>query len=64
LCIVLLSLLVLPIFILYRLTESHPDEKAYTVSIGVLLVFMLAFSAVLSLFTKAKRHEIFAAAAG
>ncbi|KAK8076645.1 hypothetical protein PG994_003917 [Apiospora phragmitis] len=64
LCLVLLSLLVLPILILYRLLNGHPNDKSYTVSIGVMIVFVLVFSAVLSLFTKAKRHEIFAAAAG
>ncbi|KAK6851579.1 hypothetical protein PG995_011704 [Apiospora arundinis] len=64
LCMVLISLLVLPIFVLYKLLNDHPNEKSYTVSIGVLLVFVLVFSAVLSLFTKARRHEIFAAAAG
>ncbi|KAK8015482.1 hypothetical protein PG991_008370 [Apiospora marii] len=64
LCLVLLSLLVLPVLVLYKLLNDHPDERLYTVSIGVMIVFVLVFSAVLSLFTKAKRHEIFAAAAG
>jgi anaerobic C4-dicarboxylate transporter len=64
LCLTLLGLLIVPIFILYNALETHPDEKAYTVSIGVIIIFMLLFSAVLSLFTKARRHEIFAAAAG
>lgn len=64
LCLVLLSLLVLPIYVLFRLLKTHPDEKAYTESIGVMIIFMLLFSGVLSLFTQAKRHEIFAAAAG
>ncbi|KAK6822850.1 hypothetical protein PG987_014395 [Apiospora arundinis] len=64
LCLVLISLLVLPILVLYKVLNDHPTEKSYTVSIGVLLVFVLVFSAVLSLFTKARRHEIFAAAAG
>lgn len=64
LCLVLLSLLVLPIYVLYRLLKTNPNDKSYTVSIGVMIIFMLLFSGVLSLFTKAKRHEIFAAAAG
>lgn len=64
LCLVLLSLLVLPVYVLFRLLKTHPDEKAYTESIGVMIIFMLLFSGVLSFFTKAKRHEIFAAAAG
>ncbi|ESZ92783.1 hypothetical protein SBOR_6840 [Sclerotinia borealis F-4128] len=64
LVLVLLILLILPVFLLYRLTEHHNINLTYTVSIGVLLVFTLVFSAVLSLFTQAKRHEIFGAAAG
>jgi len=48
---------------MYRLTVPHNIDVTYTASIGVLLVFTLVFSAVLSLFTKAKRHEIFGAAA-
>lgn len=65
LCLVLLCLLVLPVFLLFRLTVADGSiEATYTVSIGVLLIFTLVFSAVLSLFTKAKRHEVFGAAAG
>ncbi|TGO35311.1 hypothetical protein BHYA_0163g00260 [Botrytis hyacinthi] len=64
LVLVLLLLLILPVFLLYRLTEHHNLDITYTVSIGVLLIFTLLFSAVLSLFTQAKRHEIFGAAAG
>ncbi|KAI9647713.1 hypothetical protein NHQ30_004099, partial [Ciborinia camelliae] len=64
LVLILLFLLILPVFLLYRLTEHHNLDITYTVSIGVLLVFTLVFSAVLSLFTQAKRHEIFGAAAG
>ncbi|KAL3420457.1 hypothetical protein PVAG01_08956 [Phlyctema vagabunda] len=63
LILVLLCLLILPVFILYRLTSQHSLDVTYTVDIGVLLVFTLAFSAILSLFTQAKRHEIFGAAA-
>ncbi|KAM3066685.1 hypothetical protein ACMFMG_002395 [Clarireedia jacksonii] len=64
LVLILLLLLILPVFILYRLTAHHNLDITYTVSIGVLLVFTLIFSAVLSLFTQARRHEIFGAAAG
>ncbi|KAF7880403.1 uncharacterized protein EAF02_007249 [Botrytis sinoallii] len=64
LVLMLLLLLILPVFLLYRLTEHHNLDVTYTVSIGVLLIFTLLFSAVLSLFTQAKRHEIFGAAAG
>lgn len=63
LTLVLLCLLILPVFILYRGTVIHNLDVTYTASFGVLLVFTLVFSAVLSLFTQAKRHEIFGAAA-
>lgn len=64
LCMVLLALLVLPILVLYKLLKDSPSDRLYTISIGIVIVFVLVFSAVLSLFTKAKRHEIFTAAAG
>ena len=61
--IMVLSLLVIPIWLLYRFSvagtiATSPD------TIGVLLVFTFIFSAALSAFTKAKRHEIVAASAG
>lgn len=59
----ILALLVLPIYLLYHMVHDVRTKKAYTTCIGTLLVFTLAFSSVLSLFTKAKRHEILAAAA-
>lgn len=61
---ILLALLILPVLALYKLTMTHQIEVTYAISIGVLLVFTLAFSGVLSVFTQAKRHEIFTAAAG
>ncbi|CAG8954500.1 hypothetical protein HYFRA_00004413 [Hymenoscyphus fraxineus] len=60
---VLLCLLVVPIFLLNRLTSMGDMDVTHTTSIMVLLVFTLIFSAVMSLFTRAKRHEIFAASA-
>ena len=59
----ILALLVVPIYILYHMVHDLGTRKAYMVCIGTLLVFTLAFSSVLSLFTKARRHEILAAAA-
>ena len=61
-CIVLI-LLVVPIWLLYRFSvagtiATSPD------TIAVVCVFTLVFSAALSGFTKAKRHEIVAASAG
>jgi hypothetical protein len=63
LTLLILTLLVLPIYILYHMIHSDGTHKAYMICIGTLLVFTLAFSSVLSVFTKAKRHEALAAAA-
>ncbi|KAF2231422.1 hypothetical protein EV356DRAFT_293280 [Viridothelium virens] len=59
----ILALLVIPIYILYYLVADVGTSRAYAICIGVLLVSTLAFSAVISLFTRARRHEILAAAA-
>lgn len=62
-----LILLVVPICLLYHLIneigQGNGDGKIYATCLGILLVSTLAFSAVLCLFTRAKRHEILAAAA-
>jgi UDP-N-acetylmuramyl pentapeptide phosphotransferase/UDP-N-acetylglucosamine-1-phosphate transferase len=66
---VIAALLVIPIYLLYRLVSVSSDsnrvyDKDGTATcIGILLVFTLLFSAVLSVFTRAKRHEILGAAA-
>ncbi|CAG8955482.1 hypothetical protein HYFRA_00010349 [Hymenoscyphus fraxineus] len=67
----ILALLVLPIYILSKLTGSEkadsPDQtgtnKTISITIAILGVFTALFSIVLSLFTRAKRHEILASAA-
>jgi hypothetical protein len=61
----ILFLLIIPIYVLWDLAGQLQDGKtsASAVTIGVLLVFTLIFSAVLSLFTRARRHEILGAAA-
>ena len=55
----ILILLVIPVYVLFRLSDNNDTGAGRTnaLSIGVLLVFTLAFLAVLSLFTRAKRHE-------
>ena len=63
LTIVILVLLVLPIYGLYRLSDNSNTLTSNAICIGVLLVFTLVFSVVLSLFTKARRHEILGASA-
>lgn len=59
----ILFLLILPIYLLFKLTEGVQTPHSNAMCIGVLLVFTLAFSAVISLFTRAQRHEILAASA-
>jgi uncharacterized protein DUF6594 len=60
----ILVLLLVPVFLLYHLVTSTGNHRTDSVCIGILVVFTLTFSAVLSLFTRAKRHEILGAAAG
>jgi hypothetical protein len=63
--IVILTLLIIPVYLFWHLAHSsHFDNTTTAVMIGLLLVFTLVFSGTLSLFTRAKRHEILAAAAG
>ncbi|KAJ9621546.1 hypothetical protein H2203_007033 [Taxawa tesnikishii (nom. ined.)] len=63
----ILVLLILPIYLLYHLVNGTVNGvmtgQENAVCIGILLVFTLLFSAVLSLFTRARRHEILGAAA-
>ena len=61
----ILFLLILPIYVLWHLASQLQagNTADSAVTIGVLLVFTLIFSAVLSLFTRARRHEILGAAA-
>jgi hypothetical protein len=62
--IMILALLIVPIYLLYRLVTTLNSNRTDAACIGVLLVATLAFSAVLSIFTRARRHEILGAAAG
>ena len=61
--VMILALLVVPVYILWNLTRDFQSTRAVAIIIAVLLVSTLVFSAVLSLFTKAKRHEVLASAA-
>jgi uncharacterized membrane protein YhaH (DUF805 family) len=63
LTIIILLLLIVPIYVLYHMVHDIGSAEAYTTCFGILLVFTLAFSSVLSLFTKARRHETLAAVA-
>lgn len=60
---VLLCLLIAPVVLLFKFTVLNDVAVTYTASMGVLLGFTLVFAAVLTLFTQAKRHEVFGAAA-
>ncbi|TVY85009.1 hypothetical protein LSUE1_G003434 [Lachnellula suecica] len=61
--IVIVAILIVPIYILFFLTIGPQNGHSISIIISVLLVSTLLFSGVLSLFTRAKRHEILAAAA-
>jgi hypothetical protein len=63
LMVLVLVLLVLPIYLLYHLVHDIGTHNSYLLCIATLLVFTLGFSSILSLFTRARRHEILAAAA-
>ncbi|KAF5871507.1 uncharacterized protein Bfra_008026 [Botrytis fragariae] len=63
LLITVLTLLIVPVYILWYLNHISTSSSFIGVVIVVLLVFTFIFSAVLSLFTRAKRHEVLAAAA-
>ncbi|KAB8289845.1 hypothetical protein EYC80_010477 [Monilinia laxa] len=58
-----LGLLIIPAYILWYLSHISTSSSAIGVIVAVLLVFTFVFSAVISLFTRAKRHEVLAAAA-
>ncbi|TVY68658.1 hypothetical protein LSUE1_G008301 [Lachnellula suecica] len=59
----ILALLIVPIYVLWHLTRIVQTGRTVSIIIGVLLVATLVFSGALSLFTRAKRHEILASAA-
>ncbi|KAH7121196.1 hypothetical protein B0J11DRAFT_590106 [Dendryphion nanum] len=59
---VVFILLVLPVVAMYKLTCIGNRNSTFD-AVGVLVVFTLLFSAAMSLLTKAKRHELFAASA-
>jgi uncharacterized membrane protein len=59
---IIFVLLVLPVFVMYHLTSIGTRDSTLD-AVGLLVVFTLLFSAAMSLLTKAKRHELFAASA-
>ncbi|KAJ9656782.1 hypothetical protein H2201_008434 [Coniosporium apollinis] len=59
---VIFILLVLPVVAMYKLTCIGSRNATFD-AVGILIVFTLLFSAAMSLLTKARRHELFAASA-
>jgi hypothetical protein len=47
----ILALLVIPVYLLYRLTKGIETTRSNATCIGILLVFTLLFSACISMFT-------------
>jgi hypothetical protein len=59
-------MLIVPIYLEYHIIVSDHgliSGRQTAICIGIMLVFTLTFAAMMSWFTKAKRHEILAAAA-
>ncbi|MCJ1433014.1 hypothetical protein MMC27_002373 [Xylographa pallens] len=56
-------LLVLPVITMYKLTAVGTKPQSTFNAVDVLVVFTLLFSAAMSLLTKARWHELFAASA-
>jgi len=65
LTITILALLIVPVYWLYKLSsrDDAGSEKVFSLILSVMILFTFAFSVVLSTFTRAKRHEVLAAAA-
>lgn len=59
---VIFLLLAAPVLSMYRLSTIKTTECMFA-AIGILMVFTLLFAAAMSLLTKARRHELFAASA-
>ena len=60
--IIIFVLLVLPVVAMYQLSDFGVHASAF-VAIGLLIIFTLLFGMSMSILTKARRHELFAASA-
>ena len=60
--IIIFVMLVLPVFAMYALSDMGTRASAFE-AISMLILFTLLFGFAMSLLTKAKRHELFAASA-
>ena len=64
--VMILFMLIVPTYLEYHVIASNHgtiNGQETAICIGVLLIFTLTFAAIMSCFTKAKRHETLAAAA-
>jgi acyl-CoA synthetase (AMP-forming)/AMP-acid ligase II len=62
---IILGLLIIPVYFLWKISrQTNLTNNTTAIILSVLLVFTLVFSGVLSIFTRAKRHEVLAASAG
>ncbi|PSN67486.1 hypothetical protein BS50DRAFT_600854 [Corynespora cassiicola Philippines] len=59
---VIFILLAAPVLSMYQLSTLNTTQAIFA-AIGVLMIFTLLFAAAMSLLTKARRHELFAASA-
>lgn len=63
----ILFVLIVPTYLLFHVVNGTEDgnltKKDSSTCLAIMLVFTLVFSAILSLFTSARRHEILAASA-
>jgi len=61
--ILVMTLMVIPVWIMCHLTATGEGVVTEYKAVGVWLVFTLLFATIMSLLTKARRHELFAASA-
>ena len=64
--VVIVFMLVVPIYLEYHIVVQYRDlasGRENAICMGILVVFTLMFSAIVSCFTKARRHELLGASA-
>ena len=60
--VIIFVLLILPVVAMYELSDIGEHASAFE-AIGILIIFTLVFGMAMSILTRAKRHELFAACA-
>ena len=61
--VLLAVLLIIPVYLLWRLAVQDMISTSPE-TLSLLVLFTLFFSAIVSMFTRARRHEVLAASAG